>query len=462
MMDPGSELVMLAKLVSSAALILIIAAVFILIMMRPQWGTYLYLTICPLIAGIGRGDIIPLRPNEFLLIFISGALAVRWYFTTLARENREARLNRVDLAMVLLVLTMSVIPLFLRNFRDLHISKDDVLYSMVMWKCLVLYCVVRSSISTSSQVLRCLWLSMTSAALVGMIAVLQVGELLGIPEFLHTYYDSPFEGVEEVVTSRATSTLATSFGVGDTMIMNLMIALALLQSEKRGRGILLVASALFLSGCIAAGSFSGVIGLGVAIAVFAAITGRLSRVLTIGLPALILTAAAFWPVVSKRLAGFERPSGLPQSWEGRWNNLEDYVFPELFSGVNWLVGVRPAARLPAHEAWREFVYIESGYVWLLWIGGIPLLAAFFFFVWASGQHLLQIIRGQRDAVWVAATAGFTFLVVLVTLMLVDPHFTLRGTGDLFFALLALSFVRDLPEEDANFELRFHVTHKSAT
>ena len=159
------------------------------------------------------------------------------------------------------------------------------------------------------------------------------------------------------------------------------------------------ASGLFVSGCIVAGEFSGIIGLSIAILVFAVISGRLFRVLTISVAAVIVLSAVFLPVISERLAGFQERSGLPLSWQVRWNNLRDHFLPELFSGFNWLVGVRPAARVPAHEVWRHWVYIESGYIWLLWIGGIPLVVAFIFFACASGQHLWQIVRERSDAVW---------------------------------------------------------------
>ena len=431
----GAELMTLAGLAVSGA--------FILIVMRPQFGAYLYLLTCPLIVGIARGDTISsLRPNEMLLILVVGAVAVRTSFSMLARIPLKTSVSRVDLALFLLAFTSSVVPLLLRSFRDLPISADDVLYSTVLWKYLILYWAVRLSISTPSQVAHCLWFSMTSAALTGVIAILQVGDLFGIPEFLHRYYGQPFEGTTTPLTDRATSTIASAFGLGDLMIMNLVIALALLRVKQGRRWILMAASAVFLSGCIAAGEFSGIIGLVVAGLVFGVLSERPFRILTIGLPTLIIAAAALWPVVSTRLAGFEERSGMPHSWQGRWKNLQDYFFPQLFSSSsNWLLGVRPAPRLPAHETWREMVYLESGYVWLLWIGGIPLLAAFGFFAWVSGQHFWQVIHERTDAVGAAATAGFAFLIALLALMVLDPHLTLRGSADLFFPLLALSSVQ---------------------
>jgi hypothetical protein len=436
----SAELTMLAGLVASEAAILIVSAAFCLILMRPQFGAYLYLVASPLIVGISRGDIIPARPNEFVLIFIAAALAVRGFFTTQAGEERSFRVSRVDLALVLLALTSSVFPLLMRILRDLPISSDDILYSIVPWKYLLVYCVFRASVSTASQVVHCLWLSMASAAVVAVIATLQVGGLFGVPEFLHTYYDQPFEGHQALMTERATSTIASAFGLADLMIMNLIIALALLQGRQSGRWVLMAASWVFLLGCIAAGQFSGIIGLSIALLVFGVISGRPYRVLAISVPAVVVASAVFSSVISTRLAGFHETSGIPPSWQGRLNNLQDYILPELFSGFNWLVGVRPAARLPAHETWREWVYIESGYVWLIWIGGIPLLAAFFYFAWVSGNHLWQIMRKRGDAVGVAAAAGFAYLIVMLTLMVSDPHLTLRGSADLFFPLLALSFV----------------------
>jgi hypothetical protein len=415
---------------------------------RPQVGAYLFLFANPLIVGIARGDLIPiLRPNELLLILLLAAWAARIVLRLLAGRTVRPEFNSIDLAMFFLAVTSSVFPLLLRYNRGLPVTSDDFLYAIVLWKYLLLYWFYRGSVTTASQVTCCLWLSMTSAAVVAIVGLLQVANLFGIPELLSTYYDAPFTAFQGPVTERATSTLASPFSTADVMIMNLVVALACLRTRPNRGWLLIAAAGLFLAGCIAAASFSGFIGLAVALVTFGFITGRILQLSAVGIPAAAVAAVALWPVIAERLAGFSRPTGMPQSWEGRLNNLQNFFFPELFANFHWLTGVRPAARLPAPEAWREWVYIESGYVWLLWIGGVPLFLAFLFFVWVSWRHLRTAIRNHADSVGAAAMASLAYLMVIVVLMLLDPHLTIRGSADLFFPLLALASVR-VPDADA--------------
>jgi len=417
-------------------------AAFVATLLRPQFGAYLWLLANPLVVGIARGDYLPvLRPNEALLLLIVAALATRAVLLELAGHPLRIRFDQIDLVLILLAVTSSILPMLMRYGRGLPVSQDDILYAFVLWKYYVLFRVFRGTVTTVGQVATCLWISLASGLVVALVGLMQVWNLFGVPEFLHTYYDNPFEGHSGVLTERGTSTISSSFGFADLMIMNLVIAAAMVHGRFGGTGRLALAGALFLAGCIAAGAFSGFIALAVAMLAFGLITKRLVQMLLLGTPAAIAAVVALWPVVSKRMSGFERPEGVPHSWTGRWANLETFFFPELLSGLNWLVGVRPAPRVPAPETWREYVYIESGYVWLFWIGGVPLFAAFLLFLWVSGRHLLKVVRARADEVSVAATATLAFLCVMAVLMLLDPHLTVRGSADLFFPLLALSLVR---------------------
>ena len=300
---------------------------------------------------------------------------------------------------------------------------------------------LRVAVRTEADVTTSLRLVLASSAIVALLAILQVNSLFGVPQFLFAYYGSPFEGGTRPVTLRGTSTIAFAFGLADMMAMCLAIVIAWLPLSKTARPYLLATGVVFLGGIVAASSFSGIIGCLVAVLVAAFVSGQLRTYLALLFPAGLLASVAFWLVIAGRLSGFDNINALPQSWVGRWANIERFFWPELFSGNNWLWGVRPAARVPAPETWREWVYIESGHTWLMWTGGIPLLVAFFVFTWIVLRQLFGIARASLGSVSVAATAAFTTTVVIFVLMLFDPHLTVRGSADLFFPLLALAMVR---------------------
>jgi hypothetical protein len=145
-------------------------------------------------------------------------------------------------------------------------------------------------------------------------------------------------------------------------------------------------------------------------------------------------------VIQDRLTSIDTATGLPQSWWVREQNLELFIWPRLFSGLNWVFGVEPAAVLNVSAPWGTTIYIESGHTWLLWTGGVPFLLAYLYFTWIGLRTASRVVRSGNGAFTVAATASLTSLVVCFVVMTFDPHITMRGTADLLFSLLALTVI----------------------
>jgi hypothetical protein len=406
----------------------------------PPLAAYLAIGLTPLTVSLSLGHFLSLlRPNEAIDVLLGAALAARGL--TLARSGELPRIRptRVELAMVLMAVSNSVIPLLWNTIRQQPISQDDLLYALVLWKLLGLYVLVRGSVSTDAQIRRCLWISVAVACLVAVVAILQSLALAGIPGLLAQFFGG--QSASGPPGGRGTSLLGNTFATADLMIINLAVISGLWVHYRRHRLILAAAAALMVFGVISAGEFSCAIGLVVAVVCIAIVSGS-PRLVGLFAAAIALGAVILWPVISTRLGDFQSASGLPDSWLVRISNLRTYFWPTLFSDWNWVLGVRPAARIPVHTLLGGYVWIESGYTWLLWGGGLPLLASYALFTGVTAREGWQAARAGRDARGVAGIAVFTMVIVIVVLMIFDPDLTLRGSADNLFFLVALATSRN--------------------
>ena len=124
-------------------------------------------------------------------MLLGGTLAVRGLVRLRAGQPPRLRLDRVEGSIVVMAICSSVVPLLWMTLRQVPITKDDVLYALVLWKYLGLYAIIRLSVSSEPQVRRCLSISVGAASIVAMLAVLQSLGLFGVPRILATYY-APF------------------------------------------------------------------------------------------------------------------------------------------------------------------------------------------------------------------------------------------------------------------------------
>ena len=406
----------------------------------PVLGAYVLIVATPLTAGIDRGLAIPVfRPSEALALLIGGTLVARGLTRLRTGHLPRLRLSRVELSIVLLAVTSSFVPLLWMLARQRDIGQDDILYALVMWKFLGIYVIVRACVTADRQVRRCLWASVAVACPVAVIALLQSLQIGGVEHLLAPLY-SPFGHTGALQHSRGSSTLALPAATADLLIYNLAIAAGLWLRYRRHARMLTLAAMLFVLGVISSGEFSSALGLFIGVVCIAAVTGN-PRLLALFVPAMAIAAAVLRPVIGKRLSGFQSASGLPVSWTGRLDNLRTYFWPKLSSDWNFLLGVRPSARVPVASQATGFVWIESGYMWLLWGGGIPLLASFVFFVLSAATMAWRAARRSPAAASAAGVAAFVAVTVTTILMVFDPHLTYRGSADLLFFLIALAAPR---------------------
>ncbi len=413
------------------ALLAVVATWLIgLVMARPAIAAYLLIFLTPLIVGINARALVPtLRLNEALMVVCGAAIGLRWLAGARTGEIRWPRIDRVDVSLIALGITSSILPLMMMVVRQRAIGSDDLLYCIVMWKLLAEYVIVRTVISSREQAMRCLWLSMLAAAAVCGLGILQSLHLAGVPGLLAKYY-APL-GI-------GSSLLGLPAAVADLAILNLAIAIAMIVRGHRRRLWLSGLAVLCALGVVAAAEFSTLIGLIVAVAAILVLT-RSGRVAAATVPVALIAGVLLWPVIKIRLGGFNSATGLPVSWVNRLYNLQTYFWPVLFSDHNWILGVRPAARIATSSRQYGYVWIESGYTWLLWGGGIPLLASYLGFAAAVVRKGRAYLR-RADAAGIAATAVTVAVCSQVILMLFDPHLTYRGSSDALFMILALARV----------------------
>ncbi len=428
----------LKPLVAIAALLVL--AVMAAVWRWPQLAAYLAIGLTPLTVSLSLGHAASVvRPNEAIDLLLGAALAARGLAMVRSGELPHIRLTRVELAIILMAVANSVVILLWMVLRQQPISQDDKLYALVMWKLLGLYALVRWSVSTDRQIRRCLWISVAAASIVALVAILQSLALAGVPRILAEFFGG-YGSAAGPAGGRGSSLLGLPGATADLMIFNLAVISGLWTRYRRHRRVLAAGAVLMVFGVIAAGQFTGFIGLVVGV-VCLAIVLRSPRLLGLFAAAGAVGAIILWPVISQRLLGFQSASGLPVSWTTRLYNLRTYFWPTLFSHWNWLLGVRPAARVPVPSQVTGYVWIENGYTWLLWGGGILLLASFAFFVVVTARSAWQAARGGRDARSVAGVAVFTAIIVISVLMISDPHLTYRGSADNLFFLIALAAPR---------------------
>ncbi|MGH3795424.1 MAG: hypothetical protein ACRDSP_11085 [Pseudonocardiaceae bacterium] len=401
---------------------------------RPVVATYLYLGTLPFIAGIDRGSLIPLvRPNEALLVLLLAGAGVGGYLRYCRGDAVVWRPHPLDVPLVIFLLMSTVWPLTSLMLRGHDPGQADFAAVLPICKLVAIYLLVRCTVGTEAQLVRCIRLIVWPGALVAVIAILQTIGVGPVVSLLAAVWTP--DVTSAAIIQRGTTTLSSPIATGDYIIFSLVLVICcgtravLGRRERLGLGIVLAA------GVLAAGQFSTWISAIVAgfliLRRFPGLRRRSRRFLAV-IPIVFVIGA---PALLGRLGGFSG-GGVPASWSGRWDNLSTFYLPR-FHFLNVLIGVSPNPVLPAPEVWRDVIYLENGYLEFLWIGGIPLILVF---GWLSVAVLRRTGELMHDRGVLGATASALWIAwwFLMVLTVIDPHLTMRGIGDILFALLAIT------------------------
>ena len=422
-------------LIALAAIgVLALAGMFAIAAYRPVFATYAYLGALPLIAGIDRGHLIPLvRPNEALLVVLLAGALVGGYIRWCRGERIPLQLHQLDIPLGVFLLASTAWPLLSMLLRGHVPASPDLAAVLPVCKLMAIYLLVRFTVSTEAQLVRCFRLIIWPGAVVAVIAIMQTLHFGPVVAMLQAVW-AP-DSNPAALAERGSTTLASPIATGDYIIICLTLIVCcgmrglLDRRERLGLGLVLGA------GVLATGQFStwisAVVAAGLILWRFSSVRHGSLRFVWLIPVALAIGA----PALVGRLQGFSE-FGVPRSWIGRWNNLSNFYLPR-FGFINVLMGVSPDSVLDAPERWRDVIYLESGYLELLWVGGIPLLAAF---AWLSVVVLRRTreLMAQPGAIGAAASALFVCWWFVLILTILDPHLTLRGTGDLLFMLIGIT------------------------
>jgi hypothetical protein len=223
--------------VAGAVALLAIAVVAV----RPVLGVYGLLVLTPLTAGIDRGTLIPvLRPNEAVCGIVAAGLILRWLVNLRSVRDIRLRVDPLLMAIVALAIADSVLPLVWLRVRGAPMTSDDVLYALVLWKFLAVFLVVRGAHLNQAQLWRALQLSVGTAAVISVVALLQTAGFGPVVGLLTKYYANN-DNFAAITNARGSSTLGLPIAVADLLTFNLAIVMGMIWIRRRSSpGLILV------------------------------------------------------------------------------------------------------------------------------------------------------------------------------------------------------------------------------
>lgn len=389
----------------------------------------MFVVMMPLVAGVPRGQIVPmLRLSEVLQVGLMGAAMMAAAISYARGDRWLFSVQRVDWWMIALGTFGSLVPIVLLAARGVEIEVGAIAAAFALFKYLLLWLFVRLSVRTVADVAIVLFGAVTAACLVAAQAI---PEGLGI---------GPTGAMARALTGgipnaegRAFTLLGSAISSGAVIAMCAAVTFGL--AVKFRSVVAVVATGFLLLGSLATGQATSALAVLVVLTVAAWQHRVLLKTLLAGVPFAIVAALFAAPIIENRLGDVAGRSLVPQSWLIRWVNVTELYWPDIRAG-GWIWGVHPNTVVVPPDSWRAEVFLESGYLWTLWVGGLPLLICFVGLLVSTWRALS--VDTNDPVQEIARVAGKSIVVFMVVFNLIDPHLTLRGGADLFYVLVPVA------------------------
>ena len=422
----------------------------------PHFAAYVMIAGAPVVVGFGRDQVLPmLRVNEALLAVLLVVLSVKWLVSS---RRVVIRLHSLDYVILAMVFTGFVLTMISQLWRTLPLGMDDILYAAVFLRMGLLYGLVRITIRTQSQVRTALTLSLATASVLAVLGTMDSLNLISTAERLHRFFPNDGFIVDD---GRGAATIGNPIGFGVYQGIHAMIGLSMFLAGERPRRLVGAAAGLCCIGVVGSGQIGPLIAFAAGLVALAWVTRSFGKLARFGLPLLLVVAIVAAPLLARRVAGFDGAEVTSEkradianspaseqgrqlfeanpgsSWDVRLYNLEMFFIPSLREPTNIIWGVTPQARVTSPREGEEFIWIESGHLWLLWSGGVWLFMTWFALLIVGMVQARRTLRRHSGPIAVAGAATFGSLWIMNVAQTFDPHMTLRGSADAFYPLLAL-------------------------
>jgi hypothetical protein len=399
------------------ALVLLGIPIFALAVRYPRQAVYLFVFAFPLTIGLPRGfgGIPLLRMGEVLMVVVFAAVMING----LINHPWQLRLGPLDLGMFIIVLTGSIIPTLVVEGRRLEVGAEGFNVLVGPIKYLLVYRMVRSVVQTRAHVKTIIVTMLLSSTIVGLVGVGQRLGVLGIDEFVRTYYMD--EGTRQWISRswlnpeafRITSLMSNWNVAGSYLAFSLVIAIYYTQTFTQGwKWTLWLGPIIAINGLalILTGNTSSTFGLILSIVLGTLYLRRLPRGAVVLVIGAILAVIFFGNFVTLRLMeqfGGNANTGVSGNSFFTRISLWQTQFLPVLEG-NYLLGIGP--ELPEEIWWNTE---ESQYLFLLYKGGIFYLLGYL--AW-TGLTLWMCKRAMDSGDELARMLGLVGALLMIALL----------------------------------------------